>query len=362
MTFINNQLRVFIDLEMIQTNYKNLCAFTKTPMASVLKANAYGLGAVAVGQALYTAGCRQFFLAALGEALEIRAALPKDAILYLFHGCFEEEVPSLLANNIIPVLNNPEQLSYWQKAAQHQGDKLKAIIHFDTGMNRLGFSASAVSLIQEAQKDIEIVYVMSHLACADDVNNPMSARQRARFLEVAKNFPGIPRSLAASEGIGLGPDYYFDLLRVGISFYGIIPYAPHTQFTIRPQAKIIQTRTLTAGETIGYGQRYTASGPKRIGTIAMGFADGLACSATNKGRVYIGSYEAPIIGRVSMDLTVIDLTHIPENIANPTIWVDLFRDNMSHLRLAGESTMVLYEITCRIGRRFQKIYDHGPSE
>jgi alanine racemase len=365
-SFLNNQLRVFIDLEIIQSNYKNLCTFTKTPMASVLKANAYGLGAVPVGLALYAAGCRQFFLATLGEALEIRDALPKDATIYLLHGCFEEEVETLLTHHIIPVLNNSEQLASWQKAAQQQGKKLPALIHFDTGMNRLGLDAQHVSLVKEAaQKDIEILYVMSHLACADDLNNPYSALQRQRFLEIAAHFPGVPRSLASSEGIGLGPDYRFDLLRVGISFYGIIAYSPHTRFAVRPQAKIIHTRTIKAGTTIGYSQRYTASGPKRIGTIAMGFSDGLGCCATNRGHVYIGTYEAPIIGRVSMDLTVIDLTHIPEEVAKPGVWVDLFRDNLSHLRLAGESSMVLYEITCRIGRRFQKIYqkicEHDPA-
>ncbi len=356
-SFINNQLRVFIDLEIIQSNYKNLCAFTKTPMSFVVKANAYGLGAVPIGRAIYEAGCREFFVATLGEALEMREALPKDAILYILHGCFEEEVDALLVHNIIPVLNNPDQLARWQKAAHHQGRRLPALIHFDTGMNRLGFDPVHVPLVQEAaQKDIEILYVMSHLACADDLNNPYNGLQRQRFLKIAEHFPGVPRSLAASEGILLGPDYAFDLLRVGISFYGIIPYHPHTQFAIRPQAQIIQTRTITAGTSIGYSQRYTASGPKRIGTIAMGFFDGLGACTTNRGHVYIGNYEAPIIGRVSMDTTVIDLTHIPEEVAKPTTWVDLFRDNMSHLRLARESNMVLYEITCRIGRRFQKIY------
>jgi len=354
--FLNNQLRVFIDLGIIRDNYKNLCAFTKTPMAAVVKANAYGLGAVPVAQALYQAGCRQFFIATLGEALELRSSLQKDATLYMLHGCFGEEVEDLLAHDIIPVLNNPEQLNHWRTAAQKTGRKLKALAHFDTGMNRLGFDVAHVPLVVDALQDIDIQYVMSHLACADTGKNFYNAEQRARFLKIAENFPGIPRSLAASEGIGLGPDYYCDLLRVGISYYGIIPYAPHTRFALKAQAQILQTRTLKAGDTIGYGQRYTACGPKRIGTIAMGFADGLACGATNRGHVYIGDYEAPVIGRVSMDLTVIDLTHIPETIAYPTIWVDLFKDTMSHLRLAEESSMAFYEITCRIGRRYQKIY------
>jgi alanine racemase len=353
--FINNQLRLFVNLKTIQANYQNLCAFTKTPIAAVLKANAYGLGAVPVGKALWDAGCRQFFFATIQEAIEVRAHLI-DATIYVLHGCFQEEINDLLAHNLIPVLNNPDQLALWVETSKKQGQKLPCLLHFDTGMNRLGFSSFHAPLAKEALPFLDVRYIMSHLACADDLNNPYNAEQRERFLEIAKNFPGIPKSFAASEGMGLGPDYYFDLLRVGISSYGIIPYPPHTTFAVKPQAQIIQTRNLTPGETIGYGQRYTAPCHKRVGTIAMGFADGLPASATNNAHVYIGEYCAPIIGRVSMDLTVIDLTDIPESIAGVTTWVDVFNDNMSHLKLARESNIALYEITCRIGRRFQKIY------
>lgn len=353
--FINNQLRLFVNLKTIQQNYKNLCTFTKTPIAAVLKANAYGLGAIPVAKALWDAGCRQFFFATLHEALEVRTHL-QEATIYVLHGCFREEVDALLENNLIPVLNNPDQLSTWVNASKKRAQKLPCLLHFDTGMNRLGFSSSHVPLAVEALPYLDVHYIMSHLACADDPNNPYSAEQRQRFLEISKHFPTISKSFAASEGIGLGPDYYFDLLRVGISCYGIIPYHPHTRFAVRPQAQIIQTKTLKTGETIGYGQRYTATGPKRIGTIALGFSDGLPAITTNSGHVYIDDHSIPIIGRVSMDLTVIDLTHVPENLARPTTWVDVFNDNMSHLRLARESNIALYEVTCRIGRRFQKIY------
>ncbi len=355
--FINNQLRLFVHLKTIQENYKNLCAFTKKPIAAVVKANAYGLGAVPISKALWEAGCQQFFCATFQEAIEVRAHL-NEATIYVLHGCFKEEVEDLLAHNLIPVLNNPDQVNLWATTAKKLNKKLPCIFHFDTGMNRLGLSVNDTPLAVESLPFFDVRYVISHLACADDIKNPYSQQQRQRFLAIAQNFPGIPRSLAASEGIGLGPDYYFDLLRVGISCYGIIPYPPHTKFAIHPQAQIIQTRILKPGETIGYGQRYTAPGPKRVGTIAMGFFDGLTVGATNSAHVYIGDYSAPIIGRVSMDLTVIDLTHIPENIAGVTTWVDVFKDNMSHLKLAREANMALYEITCRIGRRFQKIYTH----
>lgn len=358
-TFLNNQLRVQINLDIIKRNYQNLCAWTKTPIASVLKANAYGLGAAPIGKALHEAGCQQFFMATLQGSLELRDALPK-ATIYMLHGCFPEEVDTLVQNKITPVLNNLDQLALWVEASRKVGCRLPALVHFDTGMNRLGFDLEDAPKVQEAGKYINIKYVMSHLACADSPENPYNAQQRERLLAVAKYFPGIPKSLAASEGIGLGPDYYFDLLRVGISNYGIIPHAPHTQFAVRPQAQILQVRTLKTGDTIGYGQTYTAPSPRRVGAIATGFADGpMTRNISNRGCVYIGDYEAPFIGRVSMDLSVIDLTDIPESVAYPTIWVDLFRDNVSHLKLAEDSQMALYEITCNIGRRYQKIYTHG---
>lgn len=357
----NRPLRLLVNLSLIQQNYKNLCAWTHTPIGAVLKADAYGLGAPAIAKALFEVGCRQFFLATLQEALEIRQVLP-TATLYVLHGCFPGEEPYFLQENLIPVLNNPDQLLAWKKVAVEKEQRLPAIFHFDTGMNRLGFDAHHLPLSIEAASSFSIAYIMSHLACADDPKNPYNTQQRERFLTLAQNFPSIPRSLAASEGIGLGPSYHFDLLRIGIALYGLIPYAPHVRFAIRPQAQIIQTRLLKAGETIGYGQRYTATGPKRIGVIAMGFADGLHVVGTNRTHVYIGDHIVPTIGRISMDLTMIDLSHLPESIAHPMVWVDLFKDNMSHLRLAQESQSGPYEITCRIGRRYQKIYTDGYEE
>ena len=352
----NPQLRVFIDLEVIQENYKNLSAFTKTPMASVLKANGYGLGAVPIAEALVKAGCRTFFVATVGEAIDLRSVVPKSIPILLLHGCFEEEIQDILAHDLIPVLNNPKQLALWKNVCDAENKKLPCYVHFDTGMNRLGFDAKDIALVKEAESHMDIQHIMSHLACAADTKDPYNGQQRQRFLDIIQHFPGKTYSLSASEGIGLGESYYFDLIRAGITFYGIIPYAPHTQFAIRPQARILQTRFLKAGDTIGYNQRYTASSRKRVGTLAIGFADGLTCAATNNAHVYVGGYEAPIIGRVSMDLTVVDLSHVPEEVAHESIWVDLFRDNMSHLRSARESGMALYEVTCRIGERYQKIY------
>ena len=356
---LSQHLRALIDLDKVQSNYKNLCAFTQTPMASVLKANAYGLGAARMAQALHGAGCQQFFVATVGEAIELRSVLPKHVPIYLLHGCFAEEIKEIQEYNLTPVLSNLSQLELWTTLARKEGKPLPALLHFDTGMNRFGFDARDVEKVLAHKDALDIQYVMSHLACADNPENPYNKQQRDRFLEIIKHFPGEKYSLAASEGIGLGSDYAFDLIRAGISFYGIIPYAPHTEFAVKAQAQIIQTRTLAPGESIGYGQHYKADSQRRIGTIAMGFADGLPCNATNQAHVYIGNYQAPVIGRVSMDLTVIDLTDIPENVAHETIWVDLFYDNVSHLKLAKECNMRLYEVTCNIGRRHQKIYIHA---
>lgn len=362
LSFKNDQLRITIDLKTIQKNYKEFCTTTQGQVGYVCKANAYSLGAVPVAKAVYEAGCRSFFVATTQEGLYIKNAIPKDAKIYVLHGPDENDLGKLIQNDLIPVLNNLHQAELWAKESQKSATNLKAALHFDTGMNRLGFSIKDIEDVKKQTQNIEIIHVMSHLACASELDNAYNLEQKERFQNVIDAFPDVQTSLVAAEGVSLGAKYYYDMARVGIGLYGVLPHEAGTinhklDLAFRPQAKIIQTREINAGESVGYGRSFVAKEKTRIAVICVGFADGLPRDASNKACVYAENHKAPIIGRVSMDLTVIDVTNVPEKIASPGNWVDIVQDSATFNDLSKNSGRSIYELMALFtGVRYNRIY------
>ena len=364
-----------IDLDAIAANYRNLQArLAGATCGAVVKADAYGLGAAKVAKALAEAGCRDFFVALIDEGVEIRAALP-EADIYAFCGATAETAAALAEYRLIPALNDLGQIEAYSAYARTRsreaggGDesgRLAALIHIDTGMTRLGLEARDVATLADNPRrlaGIEVKYVMSHLASADEPANPLNARQLAAFNDARAQLGNIaPASLANSSGIFLGADFHFDLARPGAALYGVAPQPgvpnPMTQ-VVRLQGKILQVRDVDSPMTVGYGATHRVRTKGRIATVGVGYADGYFRALGDRGHAYIGETRVPVVGRVSMDLITLDVSKVPPDQAVPGGFVDLISDRHPVDALAEEAGTVGYEILTALGRRYHRIYSHG---
>ena len=273
-------------------------------VAAVVKADAYGLGAVAASRALAQAGARVFFTATHGEALAVRGALGEGPQVFVLNGPTGEDAREMAAAKLTPVLNSLAQIKLWDARGA-------MALHLDTGMNRLGVGAEELAPAAEALKGAKLALVMSHLACAADVKHEMNPRQRTRFLEAAARFPNAPLSLASTGGALLGADYHFDFIRPGIGLYGsggLDAGNPKLAVAATVEAPILQVRDVEPGESFGYGASFIAAKQMRAATVALGYADGYLRSLSGRGYGVLGGEKLPILGRVSMDLIILDVS------------------------------------------------------
>ena len=258
------------------------------------------------------------------------------------------------ANRLIPVLNDVDQATEWARTV---GRDQPAILQVDSGMARLGVPPCDLESLPASQLDLMLV--MSHLACADQPEHPQNARQLGFFTEARRRFPGVPASLAASSGIFLGPDFHFDCVRPGAALYGVNPRPGEpspVQPVVRLMASVIQTREIDAGDTVGYGASYVASRRCRVATLAVGYADGYMRAAGNASFTYIGDHPAPVIGRISMDLLTLDVSDVPPHLCRPGDRVELLGARYGADDLARASGTIGYEILTSLGRRYRRTY------
>ncbi len=334
-----------IDIAAIQANWKALAARAGSARpGAVVKADAYGLGALRVAPALYQAGARDFFVALAGEGRAIRPHLPDDARIFVLSGHMEG---ADLAG-LIPVLNSPEQF-FRDRALRPRGP---FAIQLDTGMNRLGMEAAEWAAIRAEALAAGPQLVMSHLACADEPDHPANAQQLAAFHAMTDGI-GVPRSFAATGGILLGPDYHFDLVRPGVGLYGGEPFAD-AKPVVTLSLPVVQTREVKPGESVGYGYNWTAARPSRVATVAAGYADGLARALGREGklRLWAGDRACPVIGRISMDLITVDVTDLPE--VPPALEILNARQGVDAVAALGGT--IGYEILTSLGRRYERTY------
>jgi alanine racemase len=300
----------------------------------VVKADGYGLGADTIAPALAAAGTRTFFVATLGEGLALRALLGAGVAIYVFNGPAPGEAETYRQADLVPALNSPAQIALWDASAPHA-------LHVDTGMNRLGLKPHEL----HAARELRPLMVMSHLACASDPAHPMNAVQRARFTEIAAQYPAAKRSLAASGGIMLGRDYTFDLTRPGIGLYGggaLDEANPQLATVATLEAPILQAFDLPAGASVGYGATFTAASPLRAATVALGYADGWLRSLSGSGYGHIGGATCPLLGRVSMDLVTIDISAAPN--AREGDFVEFLGPNVKLDDVAARAGTISYEV------------------
>jgi alanine racemase len=353
-----------IDLGAIVANWQLLRSLhTSGPVAGVVKADGYGLGARHVTRALYAAGCRHFFVALLDEALAIRELAP-DALLAVLGGLIPGSEPDYLACNLVPVLGSLAEVDAWASAARAAERILPAILHVDTGMARLGLDQREVGVLQQdhARLDgIALGYVMTHLVASEVRDDPLNELQVQRFAAACAGLPPAPRSFANSSGIFLGPRWGSDLARPGAALYGInpIPGHPNPQrnpmhLPVRLRARVLAVRDAEAGDSVGYNATWRAKRRSRIATAGIGYADGLHRSVSGQGRAFFDGTPVPLVGRVSMDLTTFDVTEVPAVI--PGAWLELIGPAQTPDDLAAAAGTNGYEVLTSLGRRFHRVY------
>jgi len=335
-----------IDLQALIANWRALDAMTTCETAAVVKADAYGLGLGRVSQALAGAGVRHFFVAQANEGVELRKILGPGPRISVFSGHMAGDAGLLGANDLTPMLNSVDQmLRHVESLPGHRFG-----IQLDTGMNRLGMEPGEWAALRDIAVAQKPVLVMSHLACGDQPDHPMNAHQLNAFKEMAGDLDA-PLSLSATAGILLGKDYHFSLTRPGIGLYGGLPFGA-AQSVVTLEVPVIQIRELEPGETVGYGNIWTATRPSRIATLGAGYADGLIRAMGGSARVFADDIACPLVGRVSMDMLGVDVTDLAED---PT-YMSILGPQQSVDDLAHDAGTIGYEILTSLGPRYARLY------
>lgn len=353
-----------ISPDAVQENYRLLNAMTgNATCAAVVKADAYGLGAEKIAPALEKAGATEFFVAHVDEGIALRDIIRPEHRITVLHGPRPAAARDCVTFNLRPVLNTPDQIMTWKKEASRQGRPLDAAIQVDTGMSRFGLSATEFHSLcgdPSSLDGITVSLLMSHLACADTAENEANALQKQRMTAFSAMMPGVPVSLSASSGIFLGTDYHFALVRPGAALYGLSPGTAVKENPLRPvvrlSAHVLQFRTLSPGDGLGYGLTYRATKPTRIAIIAAGYADGVSRHASGKGCAWAGDIPLPVLGRVSMDSLAVDLSALPESRQHPDMQVDLIGPHYSVDDAGRAAGTIGYEILTALGHRYHRHY------
>lgn len=355
-----------IDLGAVVENYKALAKKAAPAVVGAsVKADAYGLGAKAVGQALHAAGCRTFFVAHAAEGKILRKYIGDDADIYTLSGATPQGIKSLLAAHLKPVLNSLAQARLWAVAIANLDHPPGAALHFDTGINRLGVPREEIAAFAEDNaffKSLNIDVIMSHLACASLTDHPMNTEQLERFKIIAARFPNIRLSLANTGGIYLGPAYHFDMVRPGIGLYGGAATDKPAIEDVRPavslHAPILQIKNVKKGETVGYNASFVAGKNMTIAIASVGYADGLpvrlsGSNTSNGGLVHISKTAVSIVGRVSMDYIALDITNLKNTVEIGEMAVLLGADLDAQAARAGT---INYELLTHLGSRCKRVY------
>lgn len=369
-----------VDLGAVAANYALIRREAAgAEVAAVVKADAYGLGMRPVARRLAAEGCRTFFVADAREGASLRDELP-EAVIYVLNGLFPGTAALYAKACLRPVLASMAELEEWRAA----GAPLPAALHFDTGMNRLGMSeAEADALAQDPSLSagVGVSLILSHLACSDEAGHPRNEVQLGRFQAILArlrpHFPEAQASLANSGGIFLGPGYHFDMVRPGVSLYGGNPFTgkPHPfRQAVTAQARVLAVREVAPGDSVGYGATWKAAGKARIAVLAAGYADGFfrsLSSGTSEGisggrtgekagesggRVYIGGGMAPVAGRVSMDMAMADVSHLPEGAVKRGDMAELIGPHISVDEVGLRAGTLGYEILTALGARYMRRY------
>lgn len=350
-----------VDIDAVVANWQHLNDIvTPADCAAVVKADAYGVGMARIAPALREAGCLSFVVANLEEALDLRRLLPA-ADIYELGGIPPGTEEDFVWNGIIPVLNHLGEIETMKALARQLDHRLPIAVHIDTGMNRLGLGIDEIEVLLDEPHRLDGLYVrmwISHLACSDE-NVAMNYQQLGRFTAALNYLPDAPASLANSGGIFLGQGFHYDMVRPGCALYGINP-TPQQENPMRPvvrlDARVLQVRNVDAPMTVGYGATHHVEKRGRIATLSLGYADGYLRSLGGRGEVFFGDVPAPVVGRISMDLITVDVSHIPDYLVHPGVFAEVIGPHRLVDTVAGDASTIGYEILTSLGRRYHRIY------
>ena len=364
-------VRLTVDLGALADNWRDMAKRSGSARAAaVVKADAYGLGLEDCGTTLYEAGARDFFVAVVQEGVTLRTYVP-DARIFVLSGIWPGQERMFFENDLVPVIASEEQLAFWMGVLADLGD-YPCALQVDTGFNRLGLPLQdALALAEDVSRPASFSpsLILSHLHSGDTPSAPSNRAQLESFRRVSAAFEGIESSLSASAGIFLGPDYHFDLTRPGIALYG--GEAVNGMKPLRPvataEARIIQIRDAAAGGTVSYGATYQLARPSRLAITSAGYADGYLRSLSGSGIPlraggtpgafgFLAGRRVPVLGRITMDLTIFDVTDVPEDAVRSGDYIELFGPNMPVDEVARAAGTIGYEMLTSLGLRHERRY------
>ncbi|WP_210483170.1 alanine racemase [Microvirga antarctica] len=359
-----------IDLAALAANWRLLRdAAGGAEAAAVVKANAYGIGIEQAVPTLARAGCASFFVAHLSEAIRARAVAP-EATIYVLNGLFPGTSPHYRAHRLRPVLGSSGEIDEWAGFCRAQSEALPAALHVDTGMNRLGLGIPEGMTLKDNPHlaDFAPSLLMSHFVGAEENENPLNARQVEAFSALRETLPGIPASLSNSSGIFLRDNPQFDLVRPGYALYGGNP-TPYADNPMNPvvglEVRVVQIRTIEAGETVGYNGRWVANDRRRVATLSVGYADGYPRAASGRGAsgetmlsgmALVAGHSCPFAGNVSMDLIIVDITDVPDGAIARGDCVTLIGGDLTIDEVGRRAGTIGYEILTNLGARYARQY------
>ncbi len=355
-----------ISLKDIKSNWVALNNASNGKAAAVIKANSYGVGMIKVAKTLMKAGCNYFYVANLNEGIQLREEIKcKDIKIAIFEGFFKGGEQTYVKYKLTPIINNLDQLVNLKKLIA-QGYKIKAILNIDTGMNRLGFSQSEISLLlsnKELLNFIEWDFIMSHLANAHQIKDKENFKQLDKILQFSKIIPNIKLSLANSGGILLGSKFCLDQTRPGIGLYGIDNFGNNIElnskslkFPLSLYGPVIQVRDVNVDEKVSYGGIDITKRKSKLATIGIGYADGWLRLLKPNSSFLIKRKKCSIIGNVTMDSFVLDVTNLKEKQLKEGEYLCLL-DNTNIKNILNKLDLISYELLTLMGSRLLRKYN-----
>lgn len=347
---IYTQSVLTLDLNALAQNYRFLSnQASNSVAAAVVKNNAYGLGIERVVPVLLNEGCKNFFVALAEEGEKVRAFTP-TANIYVLQGVGDDSIETFKKAHLIPVIATPRMLKFWQ---ENRIDGIRPVLNVETGLNRLGFRLQDIENLTDEEKQ-EFSFILSHLACADEAYHFMNRHQLTAFDEIAEQFPDTPLTLSASDGLFLGENYQKDMVRLGAAMYGLNT-APDRNNKMKTvvylKAPVLQIAEVEKDEYIGYGASYKTARKMKVAIVSIGYADGLPRSLAGRGRVFFNEQEIRLVGRLSMDNIMCDVTDIDD--LKEGDFVDVLNNQYTADDMGRDAGTIGYEIlngVCKSGR------------
>lgn len=357
-----------VDLSAVETNVRRIKERIgpHRELLAVVKANAYGHGAAMVAKAALQAGAARLGVACVDEGIQLRHKGVEAPILILGYTP-PWEAERVVGHRLIPTVNSIEQGEAFSRAAAREQVPLPVHVKIDTGMNRFGLSPKeAVAFVHYLQKlpGLRVEGMYTHFAVADETDKSFTWQQFDLFMSVANRLPEIScRHVANSAAVLDLPEMCLDMVRVGISLYGVYPSAAVSRSidldpVLSLKSRIARLKTLIPGESVSYGLTWTASQPSLIALVPCGYADGLSRSLSNRGYVLIHGLRAPIAGRICMDLSMVDASSIPDVREHDEVTIigKQGNDRIGAEEVAARADTISYEILCGISPRVPRLY------